>query len=214
MGSMSLVTLLNIPPQVSSTREESTLVISHATTAAAPRPSSGTKWWHYSPDQAVSSPQSENEAVGTSEEPPCLRQKDEMPFTKSLKGSQQEAFAKDSNLVWQAREDYFKTNCPHFNCKTLCDLSGVFWDMIGYADLLGFQIDEIQEVWMGPEDLWYADNALKTLPKDLHFSTLYQLRHYLRSWAWQEFITWMPFTALLGWTFALGVERRGRMKGL
>ena len=42
-GNISFTTLLNIPPQVSSTREESTLVISSTTTPVAPRPSSGTK---------------------------------------------------------------------------------------------------------------------------------------------------------------------------
>ena len=169
MGNMSLATLLNIPPQVSSTREESTLVISCATTPVAPGPSSGTKRWHYLPDQTVSSPQSGDEAVGTSEEPLHLRWKDKMPFTISLKGSQQEGFAKDSDLVWQAREDYFKTNCPHFNFETLHDLSDVFQDMIAYGDLLGSQIYEILEVWMGQEDLQYADDALKTLPKCLQF---------------------------------------------
>ena len=86
---------------------------------------------------------------------------------KSLKGSQQEAFAKDSDLVQQAREDYFKTNCSHFDCETLYNLFGVFWDMITYASLLGSQIYKIQEVWMGWEDLQYAKDALKTLPKSL-----------------------------------------------
>ena len=41
--------------------------------------------------------------------------------------------------------------------------------MIAYADLLGSQIYEIQEVWMGWEDLQYANDALKTLPKGLQF---------------------------------------------
>ena len=41
--------------------------------------------------------------------------------------------------------------------------------MITYANLLGSQILEIQEVWTGPEDLGYANDALKTLPKGLRF---------------------------------------------
>ena len=92
-----------------------------------------------------------------------------MPFTKSLKGSQQEAFTKDSELVQKAKEDYFKTNFPHFNHEILHDLSGVFQDRIAYANLLGSQIYEIHEVRMGLEDLQYANNALKTLPKGLWF---------------------------------------------
>ena len=53
----------------------------------------------------------------------------------------------------QAREDYFKTNCPCFDCETSCYLTVVFQDMIMYACLLGSQIYEIQEVWMRREDL-------------------------------------------------------------
>ena len=41
--------------------------------------------------------------------------------------------------------------------------------MITYANLLGSQVYEIQEVWMGWEDLWYVNNVLKTLPKGLQF---------------------------------------------
>ena len=96
-GNMSLATLLNIPPQVPSTREESMLVISCATTPVAPRPLPGTKQCHHSPIQVVSLPWPGDEATGTFGELPCLRWKDEMHFMKSLKGSQQEAFAKDSD---------------------------------------------------------------------------------------------------------------------
>ena len=78
--------------------------------------------------------------MGTSEELPHLKQKDEMPLKKSLKGDWQEAFAKDSDLVQQATEDYFRTNCPHINCETSCDLSGVLQDMIAFVSLLDSQI--------------------------------------------------------------------------
>ena len=91
--------------------------------------------------------------MGTSGEPPHLKWKDKIPLRKSLKGSWQEAFAKDSNLVQQAREDYFKTNCPHFNWETLCDLSHVFQDMISHIGLLDSQIYEIQEAWTGQGEL-------------------------------------------------------------
>ena len=92
-----------------------------------------------------------------------------MPLRKSLKGSQHEAFAKDSNLVQQTREDYFKTNCPHFNWETSCDLSDVFWDMISRVSLLDSQIYEIQEAWTGQSDLQYTNDALRILPRGLQF---------------------------------------------
>ena len=104
--------------------------------------------------------------MGTSEELPHPRLKDETPFKKSLKGSWQEVFAKDSDLVWQARKDYFKTNCPHFNWETSCDLSDVFWDIISHVSLLDSQIYKIQEAWAGQPNLWCANDALKTSPKE------------------------------------------------
>ena len=64
-------------------------------------------------------------------------------------GSWQEAFVKDSDLVWKAREDYFKTNHPHFDHKTVHDLMDIFGDMVPSASLLGSQIYEIQDVWKG-----------------------------------------------------------------
>ena len=104
-----------------------------------------------------------------SEEPPHSKQRDEMPLHKVLMGSQQEAFAMDSDLVWKAKEDYFMTNHLHFNCKTSCDLTDVYQDMIASAGLLGSQIYKIQEVWGGWSELQYANNALKTSPKGLQF---------------------------------------------
>ena len=172
MGNMSLVTLLNILPQVPSMREKYTLVVSHATTPVAPRPSLGTKWWQPLPNQVVSLPHLGDKAIGTPEEPPFLRWKDKMPFKKGLEGCWQEAFDKDSDLVWQAREDYFKTNQPHFNWETTHDLSDVFWDMILHVSLLDSQIYEIQEAWTGWHYLQYANNALKTSPKGLWFFCL------------------------------------------
>ena len=59
-------------------------------------------------------------------EPSCLKRRDEMPLHKALTGGKQEAFARDSDLVQRARDAYYKTNCPHFDCKSLCNLMNVF----------------------------------------------------------------------------------------
>ena len=98
-----------------------------------------------------------------------LKQKDKMPFKKSLKGDQWEAFAKDSDLVWQAREDYFRTNCPHFDHETLHDLSGVFMEMIMSVGLPDSKFTKSKRPGPGKKDLWYANDALKTLLKGLRF---------------------------------------------
>ena len=76
---------------------------------------------------------------------------------------------KTKDLVQQAREAYFRTNWPEFDHKSLCDLAGLFWEMIASISLLDSMIYEIQEVWTGWEDLWYANDALKLLLKGLQF---------------------------------------------
>ena len=53
MQNMSLATLLAISLQVSTATEEPTPLISCPTTPATHRPSSGTKWRHYSPNWAA-----------------------------------------------------------------------------------------------------------------------------------------------------------------
>ena len=83
MGNMSLATVLAIPPQASTAREESTPVISCQTTPAVPRPSSGIKQQHHSPIWEVSSPPPGDKVVGASEEPPHQKQKDGTPHKKS-----------------------------------------------------------------------------------------------------------------------------------
>ena len=120
MGNMSLATLLAIPPQALTTTKEPTPLISCPTNQATPRPSSGIKWWHHSPNWVACLPQPTEEIAEISEEPLHQKWKDRMPLKKLLKGGQWEAFAKDSDLVQQAREAYFRMNQPEFNHKYSC----------------------------------------------------------------------------------------------
>ena len=102
-------------------------------------------------------------------EPPHLKRRDETPLPKVLTGGKQEAFVRDSDLVQKAREDYYKTNCPHFNCKSSCHLMNVFWEMITSAGLLSSQIYKIWEFLGGQSELQYANNPIRALPKGLQF---------------------------------------------
>ena len=77
-----------------------------------------------------------DEVVETSEELPHQKWRDGMPLKKLLKGGQWEAFARDSNLVQQAREAYFRMNQPEFNAEFLYDLAGLFQEMIASISLL------------------------------------------------------------------------------
>ena len=67
------------------------------------------------------------------------------------------------------REEHYKTNHPHFDCKTSHDLTNIFQNMITSASLLGSQIYKIQESWEGQSELQYANNALKAVPQRLQF---------------------------------------------
>ena len=88
---------------------------------------------------------------------------------KVLKQSCSEVFSWDTNLVKEARKEYFKRHSYNFTAEGTCNLSEVFRQMAKSADLLGTAIYEIQEVWMGPDKLQQANYALKSLPKGLKF---------------------------------------------
>ena len=92
-----------------------------------------------------------------------------MPLHNTPSRSCQEAFRRDSRLVQKAREDYFWGNQPHFNSKNSCYLMVVFHNMIESMGLLGSEIFEIQETWIGWCELEYTNCTLKTLPKGLKF---------------------------------------------
>ena len=168
MGNVPLPTLLNVPsrhpPPDTNLPYQSLTLLPQWHLGPCPNSNGNTL-----PSHAVSLPSLEAASRVASEEPPCSKRRDEMLLHKVLTGSQWEAFARDSDLVWMAREDYFKTNHPHFDYKTTCDLMDIFQDMVTSTDLLGSQIYEIQEVWGGKSELQYVNNTLKTLPKGLQF---------------------------------------------
>ena len=103
------------------------------------------------------------------EEPLCSKRRDETPLHKALTGGQWEAFTRDSDLVWKAREEHYKTNCPHFDCETIHNLLNISGDMIASTGLLASQIYEIQEFWEGQSELQYANNVLRASSKGLQF---------------------------------------------
>ena len=166
LGNAPMSTLLSIPqgyPLLN--RVSLQCPSSHQTLAPS-------KWWHHLPDWARPSSPSEATSKATPKEPPHSKQKEEMPLHKTLSRSHQEAFSRDSRLVHKARVDYFWGNWLHFNSENSCNLTDVFCNMIESMGLLGSEIFEIQETWMGQHELEYANYALKTLLKRLKFFCL------------------------------------------
>ena len=82
---------------------------------------------------------------------------------------QSEAFSQDTDLVKEARKEYFKRHSYNFTLEDTHNLSEVFRWMAKSANLLGTAIHEIQVVWMGPDKLWHVNYALRSLPKGLKF---------------------------------------------
>ena len=167
LGNMPLSPLLNIPPSIfclTQTCPTSSSYCPHGTWALIP-----IQMVTLLPSWTVSPPQSEATQRVAPEEPPHSKRRDEMPLHKALTRGWCEAFARDSDLVWKAREEHYKTNHPHFDCETSHNLMSVFQGMITSASLLGSQIYEIQDFWEGPIDLRYTNNAFRALPKGLWF---------------------------------------------
>ena len=86
-----------------------------------------------------------------------------------LKQSHLEAFSQDTDLVKEAREEYFSKHCYNFTMEGTHDLLEVFRQIAKSAELLGTSIQKIQALWTGPDELRQAKYALRFLPKGLKF---------------------------------------------
>ena len=130
-----------------------------------PRP----KQWHPSPDLVEVLPPDRAKPQANVTGPSSSKQWEVMPLYKGLTASNMEAFNQESPLVKETREEYFRKHSPNFSAKNTHDPFEVFQHMIVATDLLGSSIYEIQETWVGPDELWQANYALRTLPKGLKF---------------------------------------------
>ena len=86
-----------------------------------------------------------------------------------LKLSHTEAFGWDSDLVKEARKEFFLKHSYNFIMEGTHDLLEIFRQMTTSTKLLGTSIYEIQVSWMGPDELRQANYTLRSLPKGLKF---------------------------------------------
>ena len=100
---------------------------------------------------------------------PSSKWQEVLPWNKVLKQSCSEAFSQDTDLVKEARKEYFKRHSYNFTVEGTHNLSEVFRWMAKSTNLLGTTIHEIQAVWTGPDELWQANYALRSLPKGYQF---------------------------------------------
>ena len=137
--------------------------------APVPKQSPRPKRWLPSPDPMESTPLGGTTSKTTLEGPPSSKQQEILPWNKALKPSHAEAFGQDSDLVREARKEFFSKHSYNFITEGTHDLSEIFRQMATSTDLLGTSIYEIQASWMGLDELRQANHALRSLPKGLKF---------------------------------------------
>ena len=126
--------------------------------------------------------------------------------------SHQEVYRRDSRLVQKAREDYIWGNQLHFNSENSCNLTDISANMIVSTGLLGFEIFEIQETWMGQHELEYANCTLKTLLKGLKFFHVVSPSESPKVMGLANIHHPDTLCHFNGVTHCCGAERRGRMR--
>ena len=156
-----------ILPQKTSPMEE------QPTTAVSPTPvpkqSSRPKRCHPSPDPMDSIPIGSATPKATLGGSPSPKRWEIPPWFKTLKPNCTEAFSRDSNMVKEARREYFSKHPYDFITDGNHNLSGVFKCLATSAGLLGTSIYKTQSPWTGPEELKQLNCVLLSLPKGLKF---------------------------------------------
>ena len=137
--------------------------------APVPEQSPRPKKQHPSPDPADNMPLGRTTSKATSEEPPSSKWQEVPPWNKLLKQSCSKVFSQDTSLVKEARKEYFRRHSYYFAMEGTHNLSEVFRCIAESTKLLDSSIYKIQEVWNGPDELWQANYALRSLPKGCNF---------------------------------------------
>ena len=79
------------------------------------------------------------------------------------------AFSQDSDMVKEARREFFLKHSYDFTTDGTHNLSGTFRQLAVSTNLLGTSIYEIQLSWTGPKELKQVNYTLQSLPKGLKF---------------------------------------------
>ena len=126
----------------------------------APKQSPGPKRWHPSPDPVESMPLGGTTSKVTLGGPPAPRGERSLPGAEHSSLSCTKAFSQDSDLVKEARREFFLKHSSHFTTEGTHNLSEIFKQMAMSADLLGTSIHEIQASCTGPNGLKQANYVL------------------------------------------------------
>ena len=106
------------------------------------------------------SPEQEAEADHPGEPTP-QRQGEEIPLERHLGDSHCEAFCKDSELVQQIRQTYFRTHALTFHKEDTYELMEVFKELAEMASLLGTEVYPFNDQWVGRKELHSAYHVVR-----------------------------------------------------
>ena len=171
--------LLILPKRTSPMEEQPTTASSPI---LAPKQSPGPKRQHPLPDPMESTPIGGAIPKVTSGGPPSPKRQEIPHWFTTLKPNCAEAFSQDSDMVKEARREYFSKHSFNFTSDGIHNLSGMFKCLATSAGLLGTSIYETQSLWTGPEELKQENYVLLSLPKDLKFLQAVPPQKILRSW--------------------------------
>ena len=166
LGQTPLSPPLISPQRTSPMEEQLTATISPT---LAPKQSPKPKRWHPLPDPMESTPIGGATPKATSEGPPSPKRWEIPHWLTTLKPNQAKAFSWDSDMVREARREYFSKHSFDFTLDGTLDLSGMFKCLATRAGLLGTSIYKTQSPWTGPEELKQANYVLLSIPKGLKF---------------------------------------------
>ena len=137
--------------------------------APVPKQSPRPKRQHPSPGPVESMLLGKTTSKATSEGALSSKQWEIPPWDSALKPSCTEALGQDSDLVKEARKEFFLKHYYNFITEGTCHLSEIFRQMATSAELLGASIYKIPVSWMGSDELKQANYALRSLPKGPKF---------------------------------------------
>ena len=134
-----------------------------------PKQSPQAQRWHPSPDPMESMPLGIATPKVNPGGPPSSKRQEVLSWFRTLKLNYTETFSWDSDLVREARREFFLKHSYNFTIDGTYNLSEIFRQMAVSANLLGTSIHEIHVSWTGPNELKQVNYALWSLPKGLKF---------------------------------------------
>ena len=135
---------------------------SAAPPAPTPKQSPRPKRWHPSSDPVESMPLGRTTLKAAPGRPLRSMRQEVSPWYRALKPNHAEAFSQDSDLVREARREFFSKHSSNFTTEGNCNLSEIFQQM-------GTSIHETQASWTRLNELKQVNYALESLPKGMEF---------------------------------------------